>query len=80
LSDKEPKRKSGRPKGSRSQNKLPKQVCVNFWVPEEVHDRLSKIAYVNMIPITVVLKLMLNDYLRKVPENNRLELSVSNLS
>lgn len=67
----------GRPKGSISKNKLPKQICCNLWLPEEVHNRLADISYVNMIPMTVVLKLMLNDYLRKVPENNKLELSVS---
>jgi hypothetical protein len=81
LNDKQPKERkkgSGRPKGSTSKNKLPKQVCVNFWVNEEVHDRLAEIAYENMIPVTVVVKLMLNDFLRKVPESNRLELSISN--
>ena len=83
MNDKQPKERkkgSGRPKGSKNKNKLPKQVCVNFWVNPEVHDRLAGIAYENMIPITVVLKLMLNDYLKKVPENNKLELSISNLS
>jgi hypothetical protein len=83
LNDKQPKERkkgSGRPKGSTNKNKLPKQVCVNFWVNPEVHDRLVEIAYVNMIPITVVVKLMLTDFLQKVPENNKLKLSISNLS
>ena len=67
----------GRPKGSTNKNELPKQVCCNLWLNEEVHERLAEISYVNMIPMTVVLKMMLNDYLRKVPENNKLELSIS---